>query len=99
MDPESLELSRKPPVNHGSERLRSERSSSPNVRDCYHCANRCLDMWNDSVDHAARSWLLQMADAWLQLTSEFEELPLPREPVPRSALPTRRASLSGNVRT
>jgi hypothetical protein len=42
----------------------------PSAQDCYHCANLCLDMWNDSVDHAARSWLLQMADAWLHLTSE-----------------------------
>jgi hypothetical protein len=44
----------------------------PSVQDCYHCANRCLDMWNDSVDHAAQSWLLRMADAWLQLASEQE---------------------------
>jgi hypothetical protein len=73
MDPESLELNRKPPANHGSEGLRSERSSLPSVQDRYHCANRCLDMWNNSVDHAAGSWLLQMADAWLHLPSEFEK--------------------------
>lgn len=42
----------------------------PSVQDCYDCANRGLDMWNDLVDHAARSGLLQMADAWLRLASE-----------------------------
>jgi hypothetical protein len=73
MDPESLELSRKPPANHGSERLRSERSSLPSMQDCYYCANRCLDMWNDSVDHAAQAWLLRLADAWLQLSLEFKK--------------------------
>jgi hypothetical protein len=29
-------------------------------------------MWNDSVEHAAHSWLLRMADAWLRLASEQE---------------------------
>jgi hypothetical protein len=42
----------------------------PSVQDCFDRANRCLDMWNDSVDHAARSGLLRMADTWLQLASE-----------------------------
>jgi hypothetical protein len=42
------------------------------VSDCYYCANRCLDMWNDSVDHAARSELLRMAHMWLQLASESD---------------------------
>jgi hypothetical protein len=43
------------------------------MRDCYHCANRCLDMWNDCVDHAARSELLRMADAWLQLALKLDD--------------------------
>jgi hypothetical protein len=42
----------------------------PSAQDYYHYANRCLDMWNDAVDDGARSRLLQMADAWLQLASE-----------------------------
>jgi hypothetical protein len=29
-------------------------------------------MWNDSVDHAAQSSLLRMADAWLQLAFESD---------------------------
>jgi hypothetical protein len=53
MNPESLELNRKSPANDGLQLLRSERSSLPSVEDCYHCANCCLDMWNDSVDPAA----------------------------------------------
>jgi hypothetical protein len=54
----------------GTERLRGQQSSLPDAQDCYQCANRCLDMWNDSADHAARALLLRMADAWLQLASE-----------------------------
>jgi hypothetical protein len=68
--PESIEVSHKARADRGSKRLREP---LPNVQDCYHCANRCLGMWNDSVDHATRSWLLRMADAWLQLASEFEK--------------------------
>jgi hypothetical protein len=45
----------------------------PSVQDCYDCANRCLDMWNDSVDPAAPPWLLRMADAWLQLASDSDK--------------------------
>jgi hypothetical protein len=69
--PENLEVGHKLLANHGAERLHSERPCLPSVQDCYHCANRCLDMWNHSVDHATGSWLLEMADAWLQL-AEFE---------------------------
>jgi hypothetical protein len=47
----------------------------PSVRDCNQCANHCLEMWNDSVDHAARSSLLRMADAWLQLAAELGKRP------------------------
>jgi hypothetical protein len=47
-----------------------ERFPLPRVQDCYDCANHCLDMWNDSVDHAAQSSLLRMAEAWLQLAFE-----------------------------
>jgi hypothetical protein len=60
-------------ADHGAERLRGQLFSLPSVQDCYHCANRCLDMWNDSVDHAARSRLLRMADAWLQSASESDK--------------------------
>jgi hypothetical protein len=70
--PESIEVSHKARADHGTELLRGQRFSLPSVQDCYDCANRCLDMWNDSVDHASRSSLLRMADAWLQLASEFE---------------------------
>jgi hypothetical protein len=59
-------------ADRGTELLCGQRFSLPSVQDCYHCANRCLDMWNDSVDHAAHSWLLRMADAWLRLASEQE---------------------------
>ncbi len=61
-------MSRRARADYGTERLRGQ-----SVQDCYLCANRCLDMWNDSVDHAARSWLLRMADAWLQLASESDK--------------------------
>jgi hypothetical protein len=61
-DSESLKVSHTARADHGSERLREP---SPNVPDHSHCANRCLDMWNDSVDHATRSRLLRMGDAWL----------------------------------
>jgi hypothetical protein len=49
-----------------------ERLPMPRVQECYDCANHCLDMWNDSVDHATQSSLLRMADAWLQLTFESD---------------------------
>jgi hypothetical protein len=68
-----LEVSHEARADYGTEPLRGRRFSLPSVQDCYHCANRCLDMWNDSVDHAARSWLLQMADAWLQLASDADK--------------------------
>jgi hypothetical protein len=71
--PESLEVRHKALADYGTERLRGPRFSLPSVRDCFDCANRCLDMWNDSVDHAARSELLQMADRWLQLASELDQ--------------------------
>ena len=66
-----------PPL-RGTERLREDLPSVrdlPSVQDCNHCANRCLEMWNDSVDHAARSSLLRMADAWLQLAAELGKRP------------------------
>jgi hypothetical protein len=59
-------------ADYGTDRLPGQRFPLPSERDCYDCANRCLDMWNDSVDHAARSQLLRMADAWLQLASESD---------------------------
>ena len=59
-------------ANHGTELLCGQPFSLPSVEDCYHWANRCLDMWNDSVDHAAQLSLLRMADAWLRLASEQE---------------------------
>ena len=71
--PESLEVSHKARVDYGTEPLRGQRFSLPSVQDCYHCANRCLDMWNNFADHVARSWLLQMADAWLQLASNSDK--------------------------
>jgi hypothetical protein len=46
----------------------------PSMQDCHDCANHCLDMWNNSVDHAERSCLLRLADAWLQLASELDEV-------------------------
>jgi hypothetical protein len=67
------EVRHKARADHGTLQLRGQPFSLPSDQDCYYCANRCLDMWNDSVDHAARSWLLRMADAWLQLASEFEK--------------------------
>jgi hypothetical protein len=68
--PVSLKVSHNERADHLSDRLREP---SPDLQDCYHCANRFLDMWYDSVDHATRSWLLRMADAWLQLASKFEK--------------------------
>jgi hypothetical protein len=79
-----------PPHLGGTERLREDLPSVqdlptvqglrsvqdlPSVQDCNHCANRCLEMWNESVDHAARSSLLRMADAWLQLAAELRRRP------------------------
>jgi hypothetical protein len=67
-----------PPHLGGTERLREPLPSVrelPSVQDCHHCANRCLEMWNDSVDHAARSSLLRMADAWLALAAELGKRP------------------------
>jgi hypothetical protein len=55
-----------------SSAMPGERFPLPRVQDCYDCANLCLDMWNDSVDHAAQSSLLRMADAWLQLAFESD---------------------------
>lgn len=51
----------------GASRLSGHRFVLPNVEGCYHSANCCLDMWNDFVEHAAQSWLLRIADAWMQL--------------------------------
>jgi hypothetical protein len=69
-DPENLKMSNDSRADYGTDRLPGQRFPLPSERDCYDCANRCLDMWNDSVDHAAQSSLLRMADAWLQLASE-----------------------------
>jgi hypothetical protein len=66
------EVDRELQANHGTGRLSGHRFLLPNVEDCYLCANSCLDMWNESVDHAARSWLLQMAGAWMQLASQSD---------------------------
>jgi hypothetical protein len=55
------------------ERSRRQQSSLPGVQHCYDCANRCLDLWNDSVDHTIRSELLRMACAWLNLAFELAE--------------------------
>jgi hypothetical protein len=74
-DPESLEVSHKARADHGTERLGGQRSSLPNVHDCYDQANLCLVMWNGSDDHAARSCLLRTADAWLQLAFELDKRP------------------------
>jgi hypothetical protein len=59
-------------ADYGTVRLRGQRASLLDVQDCYDWANRCLDMWNESVDDVARSGLLRMADAWLQLASELD---------------------------
>ena len=66
-------MSRKPSADHWSESPRGERSALPSVQHCYDHANSCLDMWNDFVDYTARSWLLRMADAWMQLASESDK--------------------------
>jgi hypothetical protein len=66
-------MSRKPRFNNGTDRLCGERSSLPNVRDCYDSANLCIDMWNGSDDHANCSWLLRTAEAWLQLAFELNK--------------------------
>jgi hypothetical protein len=70
-------VSHKARADHGTEPSCGQRFSLPSVQDCYHCANRCLDMWNDSVDHAGQSWLLRMADAWLQLAFELADAAQP----------------------
>jgi hypothetical protein len=70
---ESVEVSHKPCANNGTDRLCGERSSLPNVRDCYDSANLCFDMWNRSDEHANCSWLLRTADAWLQLAFELHK--------------------------
>jgi hypothetical protein len=54
------------------QRLGGQRFSLPSMPDCYDYANHCLDMWNNAVDHVARSEFLRMADAWLQLASELD---------------------------
>jgi hypothetical protein len=59
-------------VKNNQRAMPAERFPLPRVQDCYDCANHCLDMWNDSVDHAAQSSLLRMADAWLQLAFESD---------------------------
>jgi hypothetical protein len=72
-EPESLEVSQEARADYGTERPRGQRFSLPSVQDCYYCANRCLEIWNDSDDHTARSWLLRMAHAWLQSASESDK--------------------------
>jgi hypothetical protein len=52
--------------------LCGDRSSLPNVQDCYDRANLYIDMWNGSDDHAAGTWLLRTADAWLRLAFELD---------------------------
>jgi hypothetical protein len=74
-DPESLDVSHKARADHGTERLRGQRSSLPNVHDRYDRANLCLVMWNGSDDQAARSCLLRTADGWLQLAFEQDKRP------------------------
>jgi hypothetical protein len=64
-------VSDKPRAHHGTNRLRGERASLPNVQDCHDRANHCLDTWNRSDDHVTGSWLLRMADGWLRLGSEL----------------------------
>jgi hypothetical protein len=87
----AFEVSHKARADYGTERPRGKRVSSPSVQDCYHCVNRCLDMWNDSVDHTAGSSLLQMADTWMQLASESDDQPR-AEQQGRDANPTRLAA-------
>jgi hypothetical protein len=70
---ESLEVSHEARADCGTGRPRGQRFSLPSAQDRYHCANRCLEIWNDSDDYAARAWLLRMADAWLQLASESDQ--------------------------
>jgi hypothetical protein len=60
-------------ADHETDDLYGDRSSLPNVQDCYDRANLCMDMWNGANDHAALSGLLQMADAWLQLATELAD--------------------------
>jgi hypothetical protein len=72
-------------ADYGTDRLPGQRFPLPSERDCFDCANRCLDMWNDSVDHAARSQLLRMADAWLQLASETDNHSRTEQPHGRDA--------------
>jgi hypothetical protein len=60
-------------VDHWTEPLRGQVFILPSVHDCHDHANSCLDMWNDSVDRTARSWLLGMADAWMRLALELEQ--------------------------
>jgi hypothetical protein len=71
-DPESLEVSHKPCAGDGTDRLCGDRSSLPTVQDCYDRANLYIDMWNGSDDHAAGTWLLRAADAWLRLAFELD---------------------------
>jgi hypothetical protein len=73
-------------ANREAGRLRGQGSSLPSVENCYDCANCCLDMWNDSVDHTAWSSLLQMADAWLLLAFEFRQAALGGSSLTASAL-------------
>jgi hypothetical protein len=70
---ESLEVSHQARADCATGRPRGQRFSLPSAQDCYHCANRCLEIWNDSDDHAALSWLLRMADTWLRLASESDK--------------------------
>jgi hypothetical protein len=65
-------VSQKPRADSGTERLDGQRFPLPRVQDCYDRANLCLVMWNGSADHAARSSLLRMADAWMKLAFELD---------------------------
>jgi hypothetical protein len=62
---------REPRTGRVAERPGDQQSSLPKVQDCYVHANSCLDMWNNSGDHTARSWLLRMAGAWMRLAFEL----------------------------
>jgi hypothetical protein len=51
----------------------SQRLPLPSAQNCYERANLYIEMWNESADHAAQSWLLQTAGAWMQLASDLNK--------------------------
>jgi hypothetical protein len=66
-------VSRELRASDGTDRLCGDRLSLPNVQDCYDRANLSMDMWNGADDHAAGTWLLRTAEAWLQLAFELHK--------------------------